>query len=117
MPKTSDCDRCQFYAHDPHLVCAVHPQGVEGKCLDFRQDLNSQVGKDEQWSPEGYYWWDGELYPNRPVTLTPGEQLEILDSHPFFTGLCPKCGFEFDRNNLPLIHWDCPACGWVDDSV
>jgi hypothetical protein len=117
MPKIPDCDHCQFYAHDPHLICAVHPTGVEGKCLDFRQDPSSQVREEKQWSPEGYYWWDGELLPNRPVTLTSGEQLTILDSHPIFTGVCPKCGHEFDRSDLPVIHWDCPACGWVDDSV
>ncbi|AIE76203.1 hypothetical protein D082_50410 (plasmid) [Synechocystis sp. PCC 6714] len=49
--------------------------------------------------------------------MTPGEQLEILDFHPFFTGVCPKCGHGFDQDNPPPIYWDCPACGWVDDSV
>ena len=117
MPKIPDCDRCQFYAHNPHLVCAVHPVGVEGTCLDFTQNPNSLADENEQWSPEGYYWWEGELLPIRSPTLTPDEQLQILDSHPIFTGFCPKCGHEFDRDNLPLIHWDCPACGWIDDSV
>jgi hypothetical protein len=106
MPKIPDCDRCQFYAHDPYLVCAVHPTGVEGKCLDFRQDPKSPAGENEHWSLGDYYWWDGELYPIRPSTLTTEEQLEILDSHPMFTYQCPKCGHEFDRDNLPLIHWD-----------
>ena len=117
MPKIPDCDHCQFYAHDPHLVCAVHPQGVDGTCFDFRQDPNSRAGEDKQWSPLGYYWWDGELLPIRPPTLTTEEQLQFLDSHPMFTYQCPKCGYDFDRYNLPLIHWDRPACGWVDDSV
>ncbi len=116
MPKTPDCDHCQFYAHDPHLVCAIHPNGVHGKCLDFRQDPK-QAGEEEQWSPDGYYWYDGELFPVRQSTLTQEEQLQILDTHPIFTGKCPQCGHEFDRNNLPLIHWDCPACGWGDESV
>lgn len=93
----------------------MHPTGVEGKCLDFRADLNSLAGEDEQWSPEGYFWWDGELLPIRSPTLTPEEQLAILDSHPIFTGVCPKCSYEFDRNNLPLIHWECPSCVWGDD--
>jgi hypothetical protein len=114
MPKISDCDRCQFYSHNPHLVCAVHPIGVEGKCSDFKHDPNSLADEDEQWAPLGYCWFEGELFPRR---LTPEEQLAILDSHPIFTGMCPKCGREFDRNNLPLIHWDCPLCGWIDDSV
>jgi hypothetical protein len=59
--------------------------GVEGKCLDFRPDPNSQNNDDQQWSPEGYYWWDGELYPIRKPTLTTEKQLEILDSHPLAT--------------------------------
>jgi hypothetical protein len=117
MSKNPDCDRCQFYPYDLHLVCAVHPQGVDGKCLDFLQESNSRSEGKEQWSPEGYYWWDGEPLPNRPVTLTSGEQLTILDFHPIFTRVCPKCGYEFDHSDLPVIHWDCPACGWVDDSV
>ena len=109
MPKTSDCDRCQFYAHNPHIVCAVHPQGVftdpsrsvvtelgrsgvtepsrsvERTCLDFRQDPNAPASEDKQGSPVGYYWWDGELYPIEPKTLTPEEQLQILDTNPIFT--------------------------------
>jgi len=82
MPKIADCDHCQFYAHDPHLVCAVHPIGIEGSCLDFRKDPNTLADEDEKWSPLGYYWWDGELLPIRPPTLTTEEQLAILDSHP-----------------------------------
>ena len=101
MPKIADCDRCQFYAHNLHIVCAVHPQGVftepsrsvvtepsrsiEGNCLDFRQDPNAPAHEVEQWSPLGYYWWDGGLYPIRPKTLTPEEQLQILDTNPIFT--------------------------------
>ena len=30
MRKILDCDRCLFYAHNLHLVCNVHPEGVEG---------------------------------------------------------------------------------------
>ncbi|MGK7899301.1 MAG: hypothetical protein AB4372_38205 [Xenococcus sp. (in: cyanobacteria)] len=116
MPKISDCDRCSFYANNPHLVCAINPSGVDSdRCLDFRLDPNFQ--EEEQWSPKGYSWYDGELIPNRPSRYTAEEQLEILDNHPFFTGICPQCGYEFDKNNLPLIHFDCPSCGWVDDSV
>ncbi|MDL5055381.1 hypothetical protein QQ056_17765 [Oscillatoria laete-virens NRMC-F 0139] len=39
------------------------------------------------------------------------------NTHPLFTGICPKCGHLFDRANPPPVHWDCPECGWVDDSV
>lgn len=115
MPKIPECDHCSFNAHNPHIVCAVHPNGVESeKSMDFRQDSNAK--KEEQWSPQGYSWFDGELIPNRPSRYTLQEQLEILDTHPLFTDVCPKCRYEFDRDNLP-IHFDCPECEFVDDSV
>ena len=115
MPKIPDCDRCSFNAHNPHIVCAVHPNGVESeKCLDFRQDSNAKV--EEQWCPQGYSWYGGELVPNRPSRYTVNEQIEILDTHPFFTGVCLKCRHEFDLENLP-VHYDCPECDFIDDSV
>lgn len=117
MPKISECDRCILYANDPHLVCAVHPDGVDSdRCLDFRPDPNFK--EEEQWAPEGYSYYDGQLVRNQS-RYTSEEQLEILETHPFFTGVCPQCGHEFDRNNPPLIHWDCPnpECDYVDESV
>jgi hypothetical protein len=30
MPKIPDCDRCSLYAYNPYVVCAVHPEGVNG---------------------------------------------------------------------------------------
>ncbi len=70
---------------------------------------NRQTGQIE---PNNY-----DELPSRPSRYTAEEQLEILDNHPFFTGVCPECGYQFDRSNPPLIHWDCPECGWIDDSV
>lgn len=115
--KIPQCDRCLFYTYSPHLVCAVHPSGVtENHCIDFRQNPNKQ--EDETlWCPDGYSYYDGELIPNRAPRLTREEQWEILNTHPLFTGVCPQCGHEFNKNNPPKIHWDCPSCNWVDDSV
>lgn len=42
--------------------------------------------------------------------------LELLETHPIFTGRCPDCGYEFDADELP-VHFDCPECGWIDDSI
>ena len=115
MPKIPDCDRCLLYARNPYLVCGVHPEGVETeKCLDFR--LNPEVKECEPWSPKGYSFYDGELVKN-PSKYTQAEQLEILDNHPYFTGICPNCNHQFDPDNPPLVHWDCPNCSWMDDSV
>ena len=110
------CERCLLYAHNPYLVCAVNPSGVtENYCLDFRQDPN--FIEEEQWAPEGYSFYNGELIPNRPARLTREEQWHILNTHPLFTGVCPQCGHRFNLNNPPKIHWDCPICNWIDDSV
>lgn len=58
--KIPDCDRCILYAHNPYLVCGVHPEGVKtNSCIDFRPDPNAQI--EEQWSPEGYSYYDGHL--------------------------------------------------------
>jgi len=84
MPKISECDHCSFNAHNPHIVCAVHPNGVEtDKCLDFRREPNAKT--EEQWSPQGYSWFAGELIPNRPSRYTVNEQIEILDKIYLFT--------------------------------
>jgi len=117
MPKISQCDRCQFYSHNPHLVCAVHPDGVEEKhCLDFRQKLGSS-SNEELWCPQGYSWYGDELIPDCPPRLTTEEQLYLLDYHPLFTGCCPQCRYVFSEPNPSKVHWDCPECGWVDDTV
>ncbi|MGB3693827.1 MAG: hypothetical protein WA999_13970, partial [Spirulinaceae cyanobacterium] len=77
---------------------------------------NTQV-EQEQWAPEGYYFYGGELIKHTKPKLTPTQQLELLDTHPFFTHHCPECGYHFDPKNPPAVHWDCPECGWVDDTV
>jgi hypothetical protein len=116
MPKIPDCDRCLLYAKSPHLVCAIHPSGVQTEnCPDFRANPNIQ--SEELWTPEGYYWYGEELIPYKRSRLTQEDRLQIAKTHPFFTGICSKCGYNFDLNNPPLVHWDCPQCGWIDDSV
>jgi len=136
MRKLPECYSCLLYAHDHHLICAVHPAGPEGdSCLDFRLDphldrrfkdflgLQSQTeveddldADEEQWQPEGATYYNGELILQPQQHWTPEEQLELLDYHPLFTGCCPQCERLFPRSEKPPVHWDCP-CGWVDDSV
>ena len=56
-------------------------------------------------------------------SATPGsaghalQQLELLDTHPLFTGRCPQCEMTYPQYETPPVHWDCPECGWMDDSV
>lgn len=116
MPKLPECNYCQLYAHSSYLVCAIHPSGPSTpECLDFAPVPSLQA--QELWEPEGASYYGGELILNRPSRWTPDEQLELLDTHPLFTGRCPECGWQFSQVATQLIHWDCPECGWKDDSV
>ena len=96
MPKIHQCDRCLLYSHNPHLVCVVHPAGPqEDSCLDFRENPNAEPV--ELWEPEGASYYNGELILQPQQRLTQQQQLELLDTYPMFTGKCPQCGYEFDR--------------------
>jgi predicted RNA-binding Zn-ribbon protein involved in translation (DUF1610 family) len=112
MPKTEECDRCQMFSGscDPeHLVCGIHPSGPEqSPCLDFAEVT-------EQWEPLGAGYYDGELVLQPEHYLSTEERLEILNTHPLFTGVCPECGAEIEPQQR--MHYDCEACGWLDDSV
>ena len=113
MPKLPECQICQFNARSQYLVCAIHPNGCkDDQCIDFRLDSSIQV--EPSWSPDGYEFYDGELI-NSSRNLTQSDRLNLLETHPLFTGHCPKCGYEFEET--PLVHWDCPSCQWKDDSV
>lgn len=51
-------NRCLFDTSDPHLPCAVHPNGVSAEqCLDFREDPTAI----HRWSQFlGLNWVSGE---------------------------------------------------------
>ncbi len=69
MPKLPECDRCQLYARNPLLVCAVHPTGVDGDaCLDYAEDLILE--SEEVWEPEGASYYNGELIVQPPSAGT-----------------------------------------------
>ena len=60
MPKIPECDLCLLYAPTPYMVCTIHPEGVSTPhCLDFRPDPDKEP--QEQWSPEGYSFYDDKL--------------------------------------------------------
>jgi hypothetical protein len=116
MPKLSECNHCLLYSHNPHLLCAVHPYGVDGNsCLDFR--LNPNAEPEELWEPQGASYYNGELILQPKQHLTTEEKLQLLDTHPLFTGCCPSCDYQFPSHIPELVHFDCPRCGWIDDSV
>ncbi|MEW6496464.1 MAG: hypothetical protein AB1589_28660 [Cyanobacteriota bacterium] len=110
------------------IVCAVHPTGPDSdRCLDFRPPAEPEE-PEEAWAPERTKFVNGELMPERPIydgepvptprqRFTPESKLELLDYHPMFTGRCPQCEMPFPKYKTPPIHWDCPQCGWRDDSA
>jgi len=57
---TLQCNRCQFFSHDPHLVCALHPGGPDTRgCKDFEEAPGLEP--EEMWLPEGMAWYAGSL--------------------------------------------------------
>ncbi|MBD1851020.1 hypothetical protein H6F87_13520 [Cyanobacteria bacterium FACHB-502] len=140
MPSSPDlyyppqCRFCEFYTHSLYLRCTLHPLGLESEdCLDFvaiaprsRQRRIAPKGEglgtaqtsevEEQWQLVGAAYYKGELVLQaRRRTLT--EQLELLDTHPLFTGRCPNCELLIVSVHPVQVHWDCQGCGWIDDSV
>ncbi|MFN3926731.1 MAG: hypothetical protein ACK4QL_05285 [Pseudanabaenaceae cyanobacterium] len=96
MRQGKQCNNCDFYAHSPFLVCALHPAGPETvPCPDFESA--------ELWQPEC------------PEDFL-DQQLGDFFWHPLFTGRCPECGTPFSRLKLPPLHWVCRSCGWEDDT-
>ena len=97
------------YCGSEYLVCAIHPTGPsETPCPDFAEVT-------EQWEPLGAAYYNGELILQPESSLSTEERLEILSTHPIFTGACPACGSAIAGEDL--VHWDCAVCGWMDDSV
>ena len=110
MPKIPHCDRCLNNAHSNYLVCAMHPEGVDGNsCPDFADDGQ------ELWCPDGYTFDAQQQLVKLPVRyetnhvpkLTRAQQLQILMTHPMFTRLCPQCRYEYPSDR---IDWNCPIC-------
>lgn len=123
MAQLDCCIRCKYYSRNPFLICAEHPMGVEGDhCPDFELDLEipddeATAWYGEQWQPEGASYYGDELVLDPVQRLTIEQRLDLLDSHPFFTGRCPNCEMPLNQTEPPRVHWDCGHCGWVDDSV
>ena len=127
MPKIPECDRCRFYSGNCYLVCTIFPDGRDSNsCHHFAPDPNAEP--QELWEPQGVRYVNDELVIERVTyngeeIIQPSqrwsreEKLWLLDNHPMFTGRCPSCGAEFERDFTARVHWDCENCGWMDDSV
>lgn len=103
------------------------PDDPEGKeCHHFAPDPDAKI--EELWEPQGVRYIDDELVIERtyyngeeiiqpPQQWSREQQLELIDTHPMFTGKCPQCETEFDRDYTARVHWHCPECGWKNDLV
>lgn len=123
--KLDCCDRCEYCAHSPYLVCAEHPGGVEGdSCKDFKLATRAIAPSDDplawyndQWHPEGASYYGDELILEPVQRRSLEEQLDLLDNHPLFTGRCPRCESAIAPVRPGQVHYDCEHCGWADDSM
>jgi hypothetical protein len=107
MTSTTECQHCQRfcgYCGTEFLVCGIHPTGpVDSPCPDFAEVT-------EQFEPLGGAYYCGELVLQPAHYLTTAERLEIIETHPFFTGVCLECG-EAIAGEGP-VHYDCEGCGF-----
>ena len=95
------------------LGLGAQQRDLEAYSNPFDLDLNGEL-----WEPEGASYYNGELILQPQQRWTQEEQLELLDTHPLFTGKCPQCGYQFERDYTACcVHWNCPECGWLDDPV
>ena len=107
------------------MVCGVHPCGVEGDhCTDFSPAPAAVTVPDDplawysdQWHPEGASYYGDELILEPVQGRSQDEQMELLDTHPLFTGRCPNCEMPLLQTDPPRVHWDCEYCNWPDDSL
>ena len=83
---------------------------------------------DMNWSPTGTDYVNGELvmkesYYNGELIKQPQqrfskeEMLYLIDTHPLFTNTCPNCNYEFEKQDSPSTHYNCPECGWDDSDI
>ena len=154
--KNVNCEYCIYNARHYSMVCALHPSGPSEKnCPDFKKDpelegknfrdflnigepieVNGSINNpyhpepEENWSPPGYQYVNGELQPLEPLEsyyngelirqpqqrFSKEEKLYLLDTHPMFTGVCPRCNYVFTE---PILSkkCTCPDCGWTDDDI
>jgi hypothetical protein len=78
---------------------AIHPSGPEqNPCLGFAEVT-------EHWEPLGAGYYDGDLVLQSEHYLSTEERLDILNTHPLFTGICPKCGAKVEPEQR--VHYDC----------
>ncbi|MBD3886816.1 hypothetical protein IFO70_34835 [Phormidium tenue FACHB-886] len=114
MPQLPQCEDCLLHACPPQRVCAVHPAGVEGDCLDFRPAPTTPAEVIGQPAGASY---NGEVILQPAGRWSVEQQLELLNWHPCFSGRCPQCQQPIAQQQPHQADWHCTACGWVNESA
>jgi hypothetical protein len=116
MPKVPECDRCFLYPRNPHLVCAVHPTGPNADtCPDFQE--NPDAEPEELWEPEGASYYNRELILQPRQRWTRLATVRAAGYPSTIYRPISRCEMTYPQYETPPVHWDCSACGWIDDSV
>ena len=119
-------DSCPDFTPKPEIV----DKGYED-FLDLLAHVEDGEPPDEElWHPIGARFIGEELAIERSGSFYNGEEivqqgqrwsreemLEMLDTHPIFTGRCPNCEMPLALYERPPVHYDCPYCNWKDDTV
>lgn len=114
MLKIPECDRCQYFANSPYMVCGIHPCGpMGGTCKDF--STIAEYSEAEARQPLGGGYYAGDWIPQPFPTLTTDDRLRLLDWHPQFTGRCPNC--EMPIAESEVSQWQCGHCKWEESRV
>ncbi len=107
LPK---CSQCQYYAQSEYLVCSLYPIGVDTEdCPDFKAKCQEEI-----WEPPGVTYMGEEIVITGVLSYQ--QKLDLLDTHPIFTGRCPECESPIPYTS-DRVHYDCNHCGWKDDSL
>lgn len=120
-PLCPDKDTCPDFNPNPELKGKRFTDFLDLLQRDIEHLTSSKSffylePNEDLWEPEGASYYAGELILQPKQRWTRSEQMELLDTHPMFTGRCPECNRQYSQAERPIVHWDC-ECGWSDDSV
>ena len=123
-PYGPDDDTCSDFSPDPELegkrfvdFAGLLQQNAEH--FDSSESFSNPFDlepEEDLWEPEGASYYAGKLILQPEQRWTREEQLELLGTHPIFTGRCPDCHRQFAQHEKPPVHWDC-VCGSIGDTV
>lgn len=87
------------------------PQGELNPSATIIQPLPTQLPSSAGALPKAQRYSIAEYLSQ----ITQLDEIQALQKHPFFTGICPHCQYSFQSLATPPLYWDCPQCGWKDD--